>query len=87
MLRAFVFLNCDIGAENAVIEEVRGTTGVSQTNGLKGVYDIVAELGSDSDKGISKIVQSLRSIANVRSCLTMIAAEKHDESADGQQQE
>ena len=85
MSRAFVFLNCDIGAENTLIEQVKRIAGVSQTRRLSGVYDIVAELGADSDKGISKIVKSVRSIANIRSCLTMIAADKYDASADRHQ--
>ncbi len=87
MSRAFVFLNCDIGAENTVIEQVKCIAGISQTMWLNGVYDIVAELSADSDKGISKIVKNLRSIANVRSSLTMIAADKYDASADRHQQE
>jgi hypothetical protein len=35
MSRAFVFLNCDIGAERAIIEEMRDITGVSQTRALQ----------------------------------------------------
>ena len=77
MSRAFVFLNCDIGAEKAILEEMKGIKGVAKTMWLTGVYDIVAELSADSDKGISKIVKRFRSIANVRSCLTMIVADKH----------
>jgi hypothetical protein len=77
MSRAFVFLNCDIGAEKAILKEMNGINGVAKTMWLTGVYDIVAELSADSDKGISKIVRRFRSIANVRSCLTMIVADKH----------
>jgi uncharacterized protein with GYD domain len=86
MSRAFVFLNCDVGLEDAVIEKMRGISGVSQTMGLKGVYDIVAELHANSDKDMSKIVKKVRSIANVRSCLTIIAADKHNGLADDSQQ-
>jgi hypothetical protein len=35
MSRAFVFLNCDIGAERAIIEEMREITCVSQTMALQ----------------------------------------------------
>lgn len=74
MSRAFVLLNCDIGAENAIISEISDISGVSEATGLSGVYDIIAKLNAESDKGISGIVTKIRSIANIRSSLTMIVA-------------
>lgn len=75
MSRAFVLLNCDIGAENAIISEINDILGVSEATGLSGVYDIIAKLNAESDNGISRIVTKIRSIANIRSSLTMIVAE------------
>jgi hypothetical protein len=76
MSRAFVFLNCDMGAEQAIIAEMNRITGVSGATGLSGVYDIVAKLSVESDEGISKIVKRLRLISQIRSMLTMIVADK-----------
>lgn len=75
MSKAFVLLNCDIGAENEIISEISGISGVSEADGLTGVYDIIAKLSAESDNGISKIVTKIRTIANIRSSLTMIVAE------------
>jgi uncharacterized protein with GYD domain len=75
MSRAFVLLNCDIGAENEIVSQMSGISGVSEATGVSGVYDIVAKLDADSENGISKIVTKIRSIANIRSSLTMIVAE------------
>jgi hypothetical protein len=75
MSTAFVLLNCDIGAENEIISEISGISGVSEATGLSGVYDIIAKVRAESDNGISKIVTKIRSIANIRSSLTMIVAE------------
>jgi DNA-binding Lrp family transcriptional regulator len=75
MSRAFVLLNCDIGAENAIISEINDISGVSEATGLSGVYDIIAKLNAESENGISRIVTKIRSIANIRSSLTMIVAE------------
>lgn len=75
MSSAFVLLNCDLGTENAIISAMRGMSGVSEAAGLSGVYDIIAKLNAESEKGISKIVTKIRSIANIRSSLTMIIAE------------
>lgn len=68
-------MNCDIGAGNAIISEINGISGVSKATGLSGVYDIIAKLNAESDNGISRIVTKIRSIANIRSSLTMIVAE------------
>lgn len=68
-------MNCDIGAENAIISEINDISGVSEATGLSGVYDIIAKLNAESDNGISSIVTKIRSIANIRSSLTMIVAE------------
>ncbi len=42
---------------------------------MSGVYDIIAKLNAESERGISKIVMKIRSIASIRSSLTMIIAE------------
>jgi Lrp/AsnC ligand binding domain len=83
MSKAFILLNCDVGAEKNVIKEMKNISGVSQAAGLSGIYDIVAELNTDSENGIAKIVKKFRSIANIRSCMTMVVAEKHDATMSG----
>jgi DNA-binding Lrp family transcriptional regulator len=75
MSTAFVLLNCDIGAENEIISEISGISGVSEATGLSGVYDVIAKVNAESDSGISKIVTKIRSIANIRASLTMVVAE------------
>ncbi|HEU4605223.1 MAG TPA: Lrp/AsnC ligand binding domain-containing protein [Nitrososphaera sp.] len=75
MSRAFVLLNCDIGTENAIISTISGMSGVSEAIGLSGVYDIIAKLNAETENGISKIVTKIRSIASIRSSLTMIIAD------------
>ena len=79
MSRAFVLLNCDIGTENTIISTMSGMSGVSEAAGLSGVYDIIAKLNAESDNGISRIVTKIRSIANIRSSLTMIIAESQND--------
>jgi DNA-binding Lrp family transcriptional regulator len=76
MLNAFVFLNCDIGTEPAILNEITRISGVSEAVELIGVYDIVAKVSEESQEDIAKLVRKIRAIANVRSSLTMIVAEK-----------
>ena len=76
MLNAFVFLNCDIGTEPAILNEIINISGVSEAAQLSGVYDIVAKVSEESREDIAKSVRKIRAIANIRSSLTMIVAEK-----------
>jgi hypothetical protein len=72
MSKAFVFLNCDMGAEKEIVSEMADISGVLRATKIAGIYDIVAELNAESESGIAKIVRKLRAIARIRSCLTMI---------------
>jgi hypothetical protein len=75
MSSAFVFLNCDIGAEPAIINEMNKIAGVSEAVRVSGVYDIVAKVSEESRENIVKLVKKIRGIASIRSSLTMIIAE------------
>ena len=76
MLNAFVFLNCNIGTEPVILNEITDISGVSEAVELSGVYDIVAKVSEESQEDIAKSVRKISAIANVRSSLTMIVAEK-----------
>jgi DNA-binding Lrp family transcriptional regulator len=76
MLNAFVFLNCNIGTEPIILNEITDISGVSEAVELSGVYDIVAKVSEESREDITKSVRKIRAIPNIRSSLTMIVAEK-----------
>jgi hypothetical protein len=77
MFKAFVLLNCDIGAEGAIINQMNTISGVSEAVRVSGVYDIVAKLSDESKEKISLLVRKIRAIANIRSSLTMIVASEN----------
>ena len=77
MLKAFVFLNCDIGTGAAIVNEISNISGVSQAVQVSGVYDIVAKVSEESREDIAKSVKRIRAIDNIISSLTMIASEEH----------
>jgi hypothetical protein len=77
MLNAFVFLNCDIGTESAIVSQISDMSGVSEAVRVSGVYDIVAKLSEESREDIANVVKKIRAIANIRSSLTMIVSEEH----------
>ena len=76
MLSAFVFLNCDIGTESAILNEITDIFGVSEAAELSGVYDIVAKVSEESREDIAKSVRKICEIANIKSSLTMITTEE-----------
>ena len=75
MSTAFVFLNCELGAEPAILDEMNGLSGVSEAVQVTGVYDIVVKVNDKSREHISKVVRKIRAVANVRSSLTMVVTE------------
>jgi hypothetical protein len=77
MLNAFVFLNCDIGTESAIVSQISDMSTVSEAVRVSGVYDIVAKLSEESREDIANVVKKIRAIANIRSSLTMIVSEEH----------
>ena len=77
MFNAFVFLNCDLGAEGTVINQMNTIPGVSEAFRVSGIYDIVAKLSDESKEKMSLLVKEIRAIANIRSSLTMIVASEN----------
>jgi DNA-binding Lrp family transcriptional regulator len=75
MSTAFVFLNYELGTEHAIIDEMRGISGVSEAERVSGVYDIVAKLSDESRENIAKLVKKIREISNIKSSLTMVVIE------------
>ena len=75
MSTAFVLLNCELGSEHTIIDEMKTITGVSEAVRVSGVYDIVAKVNDQSREYISKVVKKIRAIANIRSSLTMVVTE------------
>lgn len=77
MLNAFVFLNCEIGAERTVMNEMSSFSGVSEAVRVSGVYDIVAKVSDESRENMSTLVKKIRAIASIRPSLTMVVASEN----------
>ena len=80
MLNAFVFLNCDLGTEPTILNEINDISGVSEAVELIGVYDIVAKVSRESREDMAQSVRKICAIPNIRSSLTMIVSEKEEHS-------
>ncbi len=80
MPTAYVLINCDLGSEEEIINELKKLPGTVEVSGVYGVYDIIAKVQSDSmDKLRETITWQVRKIDKVRSTLTMIVIEGQGE--------
>jgi len=76
MPTAYVLINCDLGSEEEILQELRKLPEVTEVSGVYGVYDIIVKITSDSmDRHRETITWHVRRIDKVRSTLTMIVIE------------
>jgi len=72
MLKGFVLLNCDLGAEDFIVEELRKFSIVSQAYVTFGAYDVIAEINTDSQEDFDETVSfKIRRLTRVVSTMTL----------------
>jgi len=73
---AYVLINCDLGAEEFVISELKSIEGVVEVHGTFGAYDILAKVeASLVEKLRETITWKIRKIVKIRSTLTLMGIE------------
>ncbi len=76
MAEAYVLINCEIGSEEKVIEELKTIDGVAEVHGTFGAYDILAKVESDQVETLREtITWKIRKIDKIRSTLTLMGIE------------
>ena len=79
MATAYVLINCELCAEEAVISELKPIEGVVEVHGTFGAYDILAKVELSLVEALREtITWKIRKIAKIRSTLTLMGI-------DGQQ--
>ena len=69
----FVLLNCDLGAEEYILEELQQVDEIKNAYVTFGAYDILAKVEADLvEKLRETITWKIRKIANIRSTLTLM---------------
>jgi len=72
MHKGFVLLNCDLGAEEFIVEELRKISKVSQAYVTFGAYDVNAEINTDSQEDFDETVSfKIRRLTRVVSTMTL----------------
>ena len=76
MTTAYVLINCDLGYEEQIIEELKHISDVKEVNGVFGAYDILAKVESDQIRTLREtLMWKIRKIDKVRSTLTLMGIE------------
>jgi len=72
MHKGFVLLNCDLGAEEFILEELKKIDDVSQAYITFGAYDIVVEINAKSQQDFDETVaMKIRRLTRIVSTMTL----------------
>ncbi len=67
----FILLNCDLGAEEYIVDELKQMSDVGNAYLTFGAYDVIAEVHTDSQEDFEKAVSAIRKLSRVVSTMTL----------------
>ena len=68
-------INCEMGSESSLIEQIRPLDGVREVVGVFGNYDVLVKIQSSKVEEISQlIVASIRSLDKIRCTTTLMCS-------------
>jgi DNA-binding Lrp family transcriptional regulator len=76
MATAYVLINCELGSEESIIQQLKSLDGVVEVHGTFGAYDILAKIESSTVEVLREtITWKIRKIDQIRSTLTLMGIE------------
>jgi len=76
MATAYILINCELGSEESIIQQLNNLDGISEVSGTFGAYDILAKIESPTVETLREIItQNIRKIDQIRSTLTLMGIE------------
>ena len=67
----FILLNCDLGAEEYIVDELKQMSNVNNAYLTFGAYDVIAEVHTDNQDEFEKAVSTIRKLSRVVSTMTL----------------
>jgi len=67
----FILLNCDLGAEEYIVDELKQMSNVSNAHLTFGAYDVIAEIHTENQDDFEKAISSIRKLSRVVSTMTL----------------
>jgi len=76
MPKAYVLINCNIGAEESVMSQLKEIDLVKEVHGTFGFYDVMGVVEADTVESIRETInRKIRKIEKIRSTLTLMGIE------------
>ena len=76
MATAYILINCELGSEESIIQQLKNLDGVLEVHGTFGAYDILAKIESLTVETLREIITwKIRKIDQIRSTLTLMGIE------------
>ena len=73
MVNAYVLINCEMGSEKSILEQLKTMDGIQNASVVYGAYDIIVKLASATDQELRETISNkIRKIEKIRSTLTLI---------------
>ena len=71
MIKGFILLNCDLGAEEYIVDELKQMQEVSNAYLTFGAYDVIAEIQAENQEEFAKVIATIRKLSRVVSTMTL----------------
>jgi DNA-binding Lrp family transcriptional regulator len=71
MHKGFILLNCDLGAEEYIVDELKQMQDVNNAYLTFGAYDVVAEVQTENQDEFERVIASIRKLSRVVSTMTL----------------
>ena len=76
MATAYILINCELGSEELIIQQLKNIDDISEVSGTFGAYDILTKSESSTVETLREIITwKIRKIAHIRSTLTLMGIE------------
>ena len=71
MHKGFILLNCDLGAEEYIVDQLKQLSIIDNAYLTFGAYDVIAEIETEDQEGFEKVVAIIRKLSRVVSTMTL----------------
>jgi uncharacterized protein with GYD domain len=71
MHKGFILLNCDLGSEEYILEEIKQIQDINNAYLTFGAYDVIAEIQTEGQDGFEKVIAAVRKLSRVVSTMTL----------------
>ena len=71
MQTGFILLNCDLGAEEYIVDELKQMDAIHNAYLTFGAYDVIAEVQTENQEEFERVIARIRKLSRVVSTMTL----------------